>query len=814
RTYNGLHTRHQQLMADTDIIHGEVVGTTHHGNDIWAYRIGDGDRTTWEGMAEAATLTNGGIHAREWQTPEVVTGIMELFAERQGDDHYYDFLLENVNMVVIPVQNVDGFLQTQRYPSDNYLGTDPFDIPNDPVPAPRDGRMRRKNMLGVDTLLETEDDHLLGIDLNRNNPPLWATNPQRSSDDVRSLVFHGESGHSEPESQALLAAAALGPADQLRLYNDVHSFSQVFYFHRTQNIGLNNHVISLMFNQSNFNAALPNGSLYLFNADPNANIDAGFGMTNEYFTTQLEIPAYGIEVEPNQGGQAFPNDPGCGANYGGLARNCHDGFILPESQIRRVREELAQSIAANFYQQAGPPSISAVRFVDVATQAVVFEAEWDTVSATERQLYSNQVLPLQLGRNYTFWVAYDRPMRWRSGGTVVPFPGQPGSTLNVTGGTFVNGSQLSRTLSNQRWINTPGDAPNGYYRYQDDTFATEINFTRNTNNLGLVSPTASANVQNRASNLTGQAVDSDPSTPITWSGGGWAGWEGVSGTPGNTGGTDSNYFVEISSDPQPEPFVVEPGTSAAWYDISHDGEGFVIEILDGNRAVMYWFTYDESGEQAWYIAVGEVRGNRLLFPEVLRTSGGVFGPDFDPASVVTTVAGSATFLYEGCDSGTMVYRIDGRKGRFDLQRLSRILGVECGGDGAAPEEATRSGSWFNAAQDGHGFTIELLDNGQVLVYWFTYDLEGNQAWFFGVGTVEGDELVISQTLATRGPRFGPDFDPNDLELIEWGTLRFSLGCDSGSVDYDGSLAGFPAASLDLSRLSTLAGLSCAAAAAR
>ncbi len=216
RSYNGLHTRHQDLMATTDIVHGEVVGTTHHGREIWAYRIGDADLLTRDGLPEPATLTNGGIHAREWQTPEVVTGIMEMFAERQGDHHFYDFLLENVNMVLVPVQNVDGFVQTQRYPTQNWLYTDPFDLANDPQPSPRDGRMRRKNMLDADELLATSEDHLLGVDLNRNNPPLWSLNLNRSSPDNRSLVYYGPAAHSEPETQALLAAGALGPTAQLQ----------------------------------------------------------------------------------------------------------------------------------------------------------------------------------------------------------------------------------------------------------------------------------------------------------------------------------------------------------------------------------------------------------------------------------------------------------------------------------------------------------------------------------------------------------------------------------------------------------------------
>jgi len=813
RSYNGLHTRHQDLVNSTDIVHGAVVGTTHNNRSIWAYQIGDSDLFTWDGLPEPAMMTNGGIHAREWQTPEVITGIMELFAQMQGDHHFYDYLLENINIVLLPVQNVDGFLQTQRYPAQNWLGTDPSDLPNDPAPSPRDGRMRRKNMPGVDEILTTRDDHLLGVDLNRNNPPFWNTNANRSSPLSTSLVHHGLAPHSEPEAKALAVAAALGPLDQLRAFTDVHSFSQIFYWSRTADQRLSANIIELLNTMADHNAALPGGKRYLFNADPLINVGVGFGMTNEWITAGLGIPSWGVEVEPTQPANAdvFPgNPPGCGANYGGLANNCHDGFILPESEIKRVREELARSFAAAYYQQSGPPSVAAVRFVDVASQAVVFEAEWDPVDENQRELYVNQIQPLVLGQNYTFWIAYDKPVRWRNGGMIAPFPGQPGSTLNISSLTFINDVQLSSDLSNQRWVNTAGDAPNGYYRYEDDTFATEIIYPRDSLNVEQVTGTILATIQNSTTNMTGQLLDADPSTPVTWAEGGWSGYEDFEGRPGDMGGTDSNIQFLLGRDSQPAPFLVEPGTSAAWVDPSHDGEGFVIEILANNVAVMYWFTYNGAGEQAWYIAVGEVRGNRLLFPEVIQTSGGVFGPGFDPDSVVRKVVGTASFLYEDCGAGTMVYHLPGLKGRFNLQRLSRVMGADCGGFLGPPvrEEMFDSGSWFNVNQSGHGFTIEVLTGGQVLVYWFSYDMEGNQAWFFGTGAIEGEELVIAETFQTRGPVFGPDFNPDDLVLIPWGELRFDLSCLTGSVSYDGTAAGFGAANIDLNRLTHLESLGC------
>lgn len=811
RSYSGLRSRHQELAETTGIVHGHVVGTTHKGHDIWAYRVGDADLITRDGRAEPAMLTNGGIHSREWQTPEVLTGIMELLAERRGDRHFYDFLIDNVNIVLLPVQNVDGYLQTQRYPDRNWLGSDPFDIVNDPEPSPRDGRMRRKNMPAVDEILETYDDHLLGVDLNRNHPPLWATNPNRSSPDEASLVYHGPAPHSEPESQALLAAAELGPKEQLRAFTDVHSFSQVFYFHKTTNRRLSNNTIDLLYTMSNHNAALPGGSLYLFDANPDQGIGQGFGMTHEWFSTSLEIPAWGVEVEPSAGQAFFPhNPPGCGADYGGLARNCHDGFILPESQIRRVREELARSFAAVYYQQSGPPSIAAVRFIDPPTGAVVFEAEWDPAEADQRSLYVNQVQPLELDRDYNVWIAYDRPMRWREQGVVVPFPGQPAYTLDFLASASVDNQTLTAIENNARWVETPGEAPDGFFRYRDDTFAAGFRFPRDEVNLSLVSGETTATLHNLTRNMTGQALDANPATAVTWAAGGWAGYEDSSGRDNDRGGTDKTIQFAISAEAQPAPFVVEPGTSAAWYDPANDGEGFLIEILADRRAVMYWFTFDGDGEQAWYLAVGEVRGNRLVFPELVQTSGGIFGPGFDPDDVTRTVVGSATFLFESCSSGTLVYQLPGRKGRFELQRLSRVMGANCGVYLGPPVQAgaVASGSWYNSEQDGHGFVVEVLAEGRVLVYWFAYDLAGNQAWFVGVGDIEQGEFVMTEVFQTRGPVFGPDFDPADLELIPWGSLRLELSCTTGSVTYDGTLAGFGAGTIALQRLSSIEGLAC------
>ncbi|MDH3946356.1 MAG: M14 family zinc carboxypeptidase, partial [Chromatiales bacterium] len=116
RTYESLKARHQELAVMLDTVEAVPVGQSGMGETIVAYRMGDSDRTTPLGDPEPAVLVNGTIHAREWQSPEVVTGLMEMLALRSADGGIGQYLSDNLNVVILPILNIDGFRQTQRYP--------------------------------------------------------------------------------------------------------------------------------------------------------------------------------------------------------------------------------------------------------------------------------------------------------------------------------------------------------------------------------------------------------------------------------------------------------------------------------------------------------------------------------------------------------------------------------------------------------------------------------------------------------------------------------------------------------------------------
>ena len=805
RTYAGLHMRHQDLAASTPWVHPEAIGTTHHGRTIWAYRLGDDDLLTVDGFPEAATLTNGGIHAREWQTPEVVTGILELLATYESDNHFYDYLRDNVNMIVIPSLNVDGLIQTQRYPTLNYLQSDP----NDPDYSPRDGRMRRKNMRDTDEDLFTTFDHLNGIDLNRNNAPYWSTNPDRSSSDPQSIVYHGVSPASEPEIQALDAAGQLGPIDRLRLFTDVHSFSMVTYWNRTNFYSLSRETESVQRTFSDHHRALPSGKWYPVSTISQVAID-GFGMTNEYFTSTYRVPAWGLEVEPSNGQSFHSPLPGSGADYGGISENGHDGFILPESEIRRVREELAQSFAATYYHQAGPPSVRSIKMIDTATGAVVFEAEWDTVDNQTRTQYSKQIQPLQLNHQYDAWISFNKPMRWRENGEVTVFPGQPSRTLDLEADVIVSDTPLTTTLEAGDWLDQPGGAPDGYMNYEDDALKITFTFPDDETNLGVVTSLVDATLSLDTRDMTNRRTDANPATVANWEFGEWKKYESENGAESYTGGPDSTVSFEMTNETLPPPFVLEPGITSAWFDPTHDGEGFLLEMLANNSAVMYWFTYNTEGEQDWYVAFGEVRGNRIVFPSLLRVSGGEFGPGFDPTKITEEVVGSASFLWTGCDEGDMSYQIGAQHGRMQIVRATHLMGLDCGTPQMQPvsEAALLSGSWYDPTHAGEGYNVEALEDGRVVVYWFSYDPEGKRRWFFGVGEIRDGKLAFDNMLTTSGGVFGPDFDPTTVELKPWGSLELDLTCEGGTATYSSTEEGFGSGVLNVTRLTNIDTLPC------
>lgn len=267
--------------------------------------------------------------------------------------------------------------------------------------------------------------------------------------------------------------------------------------------------------------------------------------------------------------------------------------------------------------------------------------------------------------------------------------------------------------------------------------------------------------------------------------------------------------------------ALRPGHSGHWRNEDRSGEGWLVETLPDGRATVLWFTYPsdgESEEQLWLTGVGTIEDDRIVVDEMLRTRGGRFGPDFDPATVELLPWGSLTLSFDDCRSGRAEWNaLDDAYGSavLSLRRVARIEGLPCEQTArvSTPERPGLSGQWRDPAQRGQGWALQEVRPGEVFVAWFTYDESGTQAWIVGSGslaeTPEGIEARFDDLLITRGTRFGETFDPAAVERVPWGSATWTFtSCSESVIEWSSSFPGFGSGQLEPTRLTRLDRIDC------
>ncbi|XP_075980070.1 carboxypeptidase B-like [Anticarsia gemmatalis] len=164
-----------------------TIGKSVEGRDLKVLRISDGKPTN------KAIFIDGGIHAREWISPAVVTYFINQFAENfdvESDD------IKNIDWYFLPVVNPDGYEYTHT--------TD---------------RLWRKNRRRYSVCV--------GTDLNRNFGYHWGG--KGASNSPCRDIYRGAAAFSEPESKAI--ADFVGSiATKFSAYLTYHSYGQYLLY--------------------------------------------------------------------------------------------------------------------------------------------------------------------------------------------------------------------------------------------------------------------------------------------------------------------------------------------------------------------------------------------------------------------------------------------------------------------------------------------------------------------------------------------------------------------------------------------------------
>ncbi|MCK7592145.1 hypothetical protein [Pseudomarimonas salicorniae] len=150
--------------------------------------------------------------------------------------------------------------------------------------------------------------------------------------------------------------------------------------------------------------------------------------------------------------------------------------------------------------------------------------------------------------------------------------------------------------------------------------------------------------------------------------------------------------VAASQEPGAEPVGLRGDIGGLWFDPGADGQGLQIDVLDGGRAAVTWYTYDANGAPLWLFGLGRIDGNAIE-AEMGSASGGRFPTIAAQTPPTFQTRGVLRVEFMGCDAARLEY--DDQAGGLpdgsgELQRLSRPQGVRCNAEEEFSEQRVLS----------------------------------------------------------------------------------------------------------------------------
>lgn len=164
-----------------------------------------------------------------------------------------------------------------------------------------------------------------------------------------------------------------------------------------------------------------------------------------------------------------------------------------------------------------------------------------------------------------------------------------------------------------------------------------------------------------------------------------------------------------------------------WWNPAEGGRGFFIEFR-GSNAFLAAFLYDPDGRATWYAAGGPIAtaADAEFSGSLDRFSGGqkLSGAWNAPTAQIGG-GGSIRLKFSDSQHGTLTWA----GGSVAIQRF------DFGGLAAtAPATQPETGWWWNPAEPGRGFSIEIQGNS-VFLAGYMYDENGNPVWYLPAGTL-------------------------------------------------------------------------------
>ncbi|KAF5269909.1 hypothetical protein FQR65_LT05708 [Abscondita terminalis] len=180
----------QEYLIKLSINYGDIVSVENYGLSYENRNLTLIKISTGALGKRPLIFLDAGMHAREWLAPSQALYIIQQLVE----NHHNRRLIENIDWIVIPVVNPDGYEYTHT----------------------TDRQWRKTRSKGT---------YFNGVDLNRNFGFHWSnTNIEESS-----IFYPGPEPFSEPEARALRDVISKY-AQSIKLYLSLHSAAQSFLY--------------------------------------------------------------------------------------------------------------------------------------------------------------------------------------------------------------------------------------------------------------------------------------------------------------------------------------------------------------------------------------------------------------------------------------------------------------------------------------------------------------------------------------------------------------------------------------------------------
>jgi CubicO group peptidase (beta-lactamase class C family) len=192
----------------------------------------------------------------------------------------------------------------------------------------------------------------------------------------------------------------------------------------------------------------------------------------------------------------------------------------------------------------------------------------------------------------------------------------------------------------------------------------------------------------------------------------------------------------------------ESWVDASWTKFSHIGNSEFFSQPGWGHGYQWWIgEMVDARDRNWHIYFASGWGSQVIFviPEL--------------GAVVVTAGDN--YDYNGPDVDALLYSV--------LPEMNPRL------------DQHFNGAWYDPEMVGQGFSLEVLKDGAVVSFWYTYTPQGSQRWFLLQGNVDDGEAAMT-IYETSGGVFLQG-DPYNLE--EWGSGQFrAIDCDHISLEIE------------------------------